>query len=132
MMNRNENARQPELNVQVIEGNWHRGKHAFADGNYVNGTGVGDFFRDNADTLLGGTFKIGEAWITANAARDIARAQNSPNTGIGSGINTVANDTYVPPPPIPQKSNAGIYIVVALAAVGIGVGVYMYRKHAKG
>lgn len=125
------NTRENGLNVQVIEGNWHRNNHAFANasGNYANGTGVGDFFRDNADTLLGGSFKIGEAWITANAARDIARAQNDPNNLL---LNNGMNSTYVPPQPVPPQpvpsSNTGLYVFITLAVVGIGVGVYMYSK----
>lgn len=125
------NKQEKGLNVQVIEGNWHRGNHAFADGsknaggNYANGTGVGDFLRENSDTLLGGSFKLGEAWITSNAARDIARAQNNPNNML---LNNGTYGAYVPPTAIPQKSNAGLYIVLTLAVVGIGVGVYMYAK----
>jgi hypothetical protein len=120
------NTRENGLNVQVIEGNWHRNNHAFANasGNYANGTGVGDFFRNNADTLLGGSIKIGEAWITANAARDIARAQNNPNNTL---LNNGMYSGYVPPAPAPA-SNTGLYVFITLAVVGIGVGVYMYSK----
>lgn len=131
------NTRENGLNVQVIEGNWHRNNHAFADANantgrgYANGTGVGDFLRENSDTLLGGGFKLGEAWITSNAARDIARAQNDPNNLLlNNGMNGM-NNTYVPPVAA-SRSNAGTYIVIALAVVGIGVGVYMYKKHKAG
>ena len=131
------NTRENGLNVQVIEGNWPRNNHAFANANtgrgYANGTGVGDFLRENSDTLLGGGFKLGEAWITANAARDIANAQygsnnqgnvmpnNMSDASSSYGASTVQYDS--------PKSNAGTYIVIALAVVGIGVGVYMYKKH---
>lgn len=119
--------------IQIAHTRWM----PFVQANYSNAegdderTGLGKFWNENGQTILTGGFRIGEAIIAANAAKDIAKTQYGDSGSQGAyKTGTSSSGNYPPPPPAKSKTGLIIGIVVVAGALVTGVIIYKNRKKA--